>query len=289
MSKSKTIGDIKNKYVNHREALINNDKRSKQLALDYGTQPDWKENKVVAFDLETTSRRPDTARIVTASIVESWGSEATPDNSVFYEWLVRPSEPISDEAYRVHGVSDADADKDGLDGEYAVKQIVSHLQKTIDNKIPIVGYNSAYDFTVLNRECLRLGIAPLDEAKAILIDPLIVDLFFDPDKREPNPETKYKGTRQLSDNTVFYGCSFDNAHNSSYDCLATINITKVIIRRFEEQTGCLSAKQISSKLRSEWKPEVNRVRKMKGTYDDLFDTLGSAELPEEWEPDLISK
>lgn len=183
MPQEQSVNEAELKYVEHQLKLLTNYKESLDLETKHVPAYSWVANKVLAFDLETTSRNPNTARIVTASIVESWGIPATPDNSVLYEWLLRPSEPISDEAYSVHGVSNSEANKNGLNAKYAVKQIVGHLQTEINKGTPIVGYNSSYDLTILNRECLRLGIAPLDETDAIIIDPLIIDLFFDPKKR----------------------------------------------------------------------------------------------------------
>lgn len=92
---------------------------------------------LVGFDLETTGVDPQTARIVTASVL--------PGASL----LVNPGIPIPPDATAIHGVTDAHAAA-GMDYRDAVLAIGDALSAAWDSGGVIVGHNVAeYDLPLL--------------------------------------------------------------------------------------------------------------------------------------------
>ncbi|MDO5745971.1 MAG: 3'-5' exonuclease [Micrococcaceae bacterium] len=169
----------------------------------------WHTLPRAAFDLETTGRDPLDARIVTASIVVVNGRSEILQAR---EWLVDPGVAIPEEAAAIHGVSTAKAQAEGMDAATAVAEISAFLADLFQT-MPVMAFNAAYDFTVLDRESKRHGLAPISPAP--VIDPYILDKQVDKYRR---------GKRNLSVMSEFYGVQLLNAHTSAADAAATIGI-----------------------------------------------------------------
>ncbi len=173
----------------------------------------WWESPLVGFDLETTGPDPDTARIVTACAVT-----VEPDGRTApVTWLVNPGIEIPAEATAVHGITTAQAREDGWPAERAIREIVSILRTCA---LPVVAFNAAYDFTVLDREARRHGIEPLDPHP--VIDPYVLDKQVDRYRR---------GGRKLVDVARHYGVDLDNAHTAEADAVAAVRIAWAIGQR----------------------------------------------------------
>ncbi|MFL4474663.1 3'-5' exonuclease [Paeniglutamicibacter sp. MACA_103] len=169
----------------------------------------WHNLPRAAFDLETTGRDPLDARIVTASIVVVNGRSEILQTR---EWLVDPGVAIPEEAAAIHGVTTAKAQAEGMDAATAVAEISAFLADLFLT-MPVMAFNAAYDFTVLDREAKRHLVAPI--VASPVIDPYILDKQVDKYRR---------GKRNLSVMSDFYGVQLVNAHTSAADAAATIGI-----------------------------------------------------------------
>jgi hypothetical protein len=138
----------------------------------------WHRGPLLAWDLETTGPNPDTARIVTATIIEI-GREGIERTT---EWLVNPGIPIPLGASEIHGITTERAVRDGQDPEPAVFEIMAQIGLWMGRGRPALAFNASYDFTVLDRECRRYRIDTLSRRMgdvAPVIDPYVIDKHVD--------------------------------------------------------------------------------------------------------------
>lgn len=218
---------------------------AKRLMENPHNSSEWHKGKMVAFDTETTGPDSNEARIVTASIVETYGTPFDPDCVVVREWLAKPTAPISENASKVHGITNQHANEHGLPADLVVREVVDIIRKNVRAGVPIVGYNLSYDFTVLDRECKRLGIEPLSEEELIIIDAHFIDYKFD----------KYrKGSRRLADVARVYGVSEFDAHNSSADCLASAQLVYNMAQHYYPAHLLIAPETLCS-IERNWKKE----------------------------------
>ncbi|MFL4477749.1 3'-5' exonuclease [Paeniglutamicibacter sp. ORCA_105] len=169
----------------------------------------WHNLPRAAFDLETTGRDPLDARIVTASIVVVNGRSEILQTR---DWLVDPGVAIPEEASAIHGITTAKAQAEGMDSATAVAEISAFLADLFQT-MPVMAFNAAYDFTVLDRE-----------AKRHLLDPLVASPVIDPYVLDKQVDKYRRGKRNLSVMSEFYGVQLVNAHTSAADAAATIGI-----------------------------------------------------------------
>lgn len=182
-----------------------------------GEEGPWHERIRAGFDLETTGRDPNTARIVTASLVlvDPQGQLAAS-----YEWLVDPGVPIPAEAAAVHGVTTERAQAEGMPAPAAVAEIGETLRDMFTTGIPVIAFNAVYDFTVMDRELVRHGMQPL--APVPVVDPYVIDKQVDRFR---------KGKRTLTDVCAHYGVPLLDAHTSAADSLAAVGVADELARR----------------------------------------------------------
>lgn len=191
------------------------------------TLPDWAQ-VVAVFDTETTGIAPETTRIVSAHI-----SVINPDGNVegARDWLIDCGIEIPAEATAVHGITTEHMRAHGVDAADGVYEILQVLQGYFDAGIPVVAYNAAYDFTILDREAKRYGHDPLVGPKPI-VDPMIIDRQVD----------KYrKGKRTLEAATAVYGVTLDGAHNAAADAIAAGHVAKAIAKKYADQLNFSAA------------------------------------------------
>ncbi|GAA3696853.1 3'-5' exonuclease [Zhihengliuella alba] len=179
----------------------------------------WHQLPRAAFDLETTGTDPESARIVTASVIVVNGRSEIVHHR---EWLVDPGVEIPAAASAVHGITTERARAEGLPALEAVGEIAAHLTDLFAT-MPVLAFNACYDFTVLNREAARHGHGLLDPAP--VIDPLVLDRRVDRYRR---------GKRTLSALADFYRVPLSNAHTSLADAAATIGVADAQTARYRE-------------------------------------------------------
>lgn len=176
----------------------------------------WWERALVGFDTETTGPDPETARIVTACVAVHDPQHPT-DTSRVWDWLVNPGVEIPAEATAVHGITTERAAAEGVDPAVAVRAIITVL---LGFGLPIVAFNAAYDFTVLDREARRYGLEPL--VPDVVVDPFVLDKQLDRYRR---------GKRTLTAACEHYGVELTNAHDATADALAAVGLVRAMGQR----------------------------------------------------------
>ncbi|MDO4918887.1 3'-5' exonuclease [Kocuria sp.] len=180
----------------------------------------WTSSPRVSFDLETTGRDPQQARIVTASAVL-----VSPAGEVLqqWEWLADPGVEIPAEAAAVHGVSTERARAEGRPVAEVTAELAQLLAGFWDRGTPVLAFNAAYDLTVLTRECERHGL-PVPRPHPVL-DPFVLN---------KQVHRYRRGKRTLGALCEEYGVVLDAAHTSAADALATERLASTMAERFAE-------------------------------------------------------
>ena len=186
------------------------------------TLPQWA-NQIAVFDTETTGLDLQTARIVTATVVElDAEGRIVVDRP---EWLADPEIEIPETASNVHGITTEIARAQGRNYKEVISEIVETLRDCFARGIPVVAYNAPYDFTILHHQALALGLEPLQSPSPIL-DPLVIDKTYDKFRR---------GKRKLEIVAEFYKVSLDDAHNSKADAVAAGRVALAVMKNHIEK------------------------------------------------------
>ena len=176
----------------------------------------WSDTLAV-FDLETTGIDVETSRIVSATVAVIDVSGAVVER---VDWLLDPGIDIPEQATNVHGITTAEAVANGRVAGEGVTEIVATIRELLGRGLPIVAYNAPYDLSLLNREALRYGVAPL-VSPAPVVDPLVIDKQVD----------RYrKGKRTLEVTSAYYGVSLDDAHDAGADAIAAGRVAQAIAK-----------------------------------------------------------
>lgn len=189
---------------------------------DGDTDASWYD-RLGVFDLETTGIDTETSRIVSAyvGVLDALGAPKG------VSWLADPGVEIPAQASAVHGITTERARAEGRDAAEVVAEIVAVLRALLAQGVPVVIYNAAYDLTLLNRECLRYGIEPLNDPIPI-IDPLVIDRALD----------RYrKGKRTLEVAAEHYGVELMDAHDAQADAVAAGRVAQAIARKYSDALG----------------------------------------------------
>lgn len=181
----------------------------------------WGE-RLGVFDLETTGVDVDTSRIVSAcvAVLNEAGEVVSRWN-----WLADPGVDIPAGASAVHGITTERAQREGRPATLVVAEIVQTLRVLFDSGIPVTVYNAPYDLSLLDRECRRHGLEPLDHPTPV-IDPLVIDKAVD----------RYrKGKRTLEVTSALYEVSLDDAHDAGADAIAAGRVALALLRRYPDE------------------------------------------------------
>ena len=178
--------------------------------------------RIGVFDLETTGVDVDTSRIVSACIAvldDEGGVVAR------WDWLADPGIPIPEGASAVHGITTERARRDGRQSRVVIAEITQALRVLFATGIPVVVYNAPYDLTLLDRECRRNGLEPID-APGPVIDPLVIDKTVD----------RYrKGKRTLEVAAAHYQVALDDAHDAGADAIAAGRVAWALLKSFPDE------------------------------------------------------
>jgi len=180
------------------------------------------ESRRCGWDTETTSKNPHEARIVTAAIVGRGGDK--PEH--VQTWLINPGVPIPPETTEIHGIDDQIAQERGQDPKEALEEIADILARSIRYGMPLVAYNTAYDWSVLHYELARHGLPTMFDRLGgqpySLIDPLVLDKQADRYRR---------GSRKLKPTAEHYGVQLDSWHDAEADAIAALGIADALFER----------------------------------------------------------
>lgn len=183
----------------------------------------WAQGRLGSFDTETDGKDPTDARIITATVLGLGGGQDRSDR----KWLLQTERPIPAEASRIHGISTDYANQHGMERELAIEEITTHLQTMFIAGTPVIAFNAAYDWTVLDRECRRVGIPTLtdrlDREPSPVIDPHVIDKAVD--KFRP-------GSRTLGATCKFYEIDLGNAHDATADALGAARVAYKLAVRY---------------------------------------------------------
>lgn len=215
----------------------------------------WHLAPLAAFDLETTGVDPETARIITATLVRINGKALD-----VREWLVNPGVPIPAEATAVHGVTDEQAQTSGIDPATAAAQILAELDECWTGGRPVVIYNAPYDLTVLDRE-LRRHCSSAVTSWGTVVDPFVIDKELD----------RYrKGKRTLTATCEHYRCRLEGAHTSAGDAVAAARLAWRLGEVYGDQladAGRLN--DLQAGWRGEWAEQFEEYLASKGTPEKV--------------------
>lgn len=180
--------------------------------------PEWTD-KLIGFDLETTGTDPDTARLVSAAVVDFDDGERVDG----VEWEIDPGVEIPEEASLVHGVWEADR-AGRQDHDAAVLEIVEELGDAWRAGYTVVVFNAPFDLTLLQARARDAGAEFTVGGK--VMDPLVVDRYLD----------RYrKGRRTLEAQARHYGVPLDNAHTAEADAAAAVRVALAVAERWPDE------------------------------------------------------
>lgn len=178
---------------------------------------DWHLGPLAPFDLETTGVDVHEDRIVTA-YVGRVGKDVQAED---HDWLVNPAIDIPDAAAAIHGITTEHAFEHGMPAPIAVAEIAQRVAEALAEGIPVVGWNVVYDLSLLHAECLRNGVATVEQrlgrAPAPIVDGLVLD---------KQVARFRKGSRRLVDVTKVYGIDLAeiDAHGAKADAVAAARV-----------------------------------------------------------------
>ncbi|WP_442266987.1 exonuclease domain-containing protein [Tenacibaculum sp. ZS6-P6] len=173
---------------------------------------------IVFFDLETTGINIATDRIVEISILKIFPNGTQESKT----WLVNPEIEIPQQAIDVHGITN-----EKVVTEPTFKELASKINEMIFDS-DLAGFNSnRFDIPLLAEELLRAGIDfDMEERKAI-----DVQVIF-----------HKKEQRTLSAGYKFYcGKDLEDAHSAEADTLATYEILKAQLDKYEDIENSVEA------------------------------------------------
>ena len=170
------------------------------------------------FDLETTGTDICKDRIVEISILKVYPN----GNKESRTWLVNPERPIPPATTAFHGITD-----DKVANEPAFRQLSHQIYNMIKDS-DLGGYNSdRFDIPLLSEELLRAGV-DFDMKNRVSVD---VQTIF-----------HKKEERTLSAAYKFYcGKTLENAHTAEADTIATYEILKSQLDRYEDLENDIKA------------------------------------------------
>jgi DNA polymerase III subunit epsilon len=181
----------------------------------------WHRRRRVGFDVETTSRFPAEARIVSAALVTCDPEDAASPR--VREWLVDPGVEIPEETVEIHGITTDYVREHGQEASQAIAELLAALTREFISGAAVVVMNAPYDLAVLRAEAERFGLEfPLPKP---VIDPLVIDKQVDRYRR---------GKRRLNDLCGVHGVQLAEAHSAAPDALAAVQVADCQAEKYPE-------------------------------------------------------
>lgn len=207
----------------------------------------------VGFDLETTGVDSFLDVPVSYGFVEHRDGETLREGG-----YVNPGVPIPMGATAIHGITD-EMVRDAPALEVMTDVIAERLVATWAHGGVIVGMNVAYDLTMVDALCRRVGATPLEERAPIgpVMDVLILDRHFDRWR---------KGPRKLGDLCRHYDVPPGDAHSAVADAEASLGVFEAMTTRYPELLA-LETSAINDTLRGwyvEWLTSFSEYLQRKG-------------------------
>ena len=189
---------------------------------------------MIAFDVETTGKNPDTDQIIEISMcLYEAGNEES------YHRLLKPSVPITRGAERVHGISVED-----VQDAPSFSEVADEILGFMTAAEVIVGYNVRFDIRFVEKEFARIG------REVHLDEKLVVDPYRIWQAMEP---------RKLEDAHVrFVGSELENAHSATADVQAAVKVLRGMRRTFNlEEAAWEDLARLTNPDRESWIGDSN--------------------------------
>ena len=204
--------------------------------------PMWWQQRLCAFDIETTGVDVFSDRIVSASVIRCGGGEPTTTKT----WLINPGVEIPEGASKIHGITTERAQAEGVDPLSALVDISDELANAVLDRQTLVVCNAPFDLTMLRSELHRLHLVFLLDDAAV-IDPLVLDKHID----------RYrKGSRRLDALAQVYSAKLDRAHDSASDAITAARVAYRIGERNPE-IGAMSIADLQRLQRDAYREQAN--------------------------------
>lgn len=169
------------------------------------------------FDLETTGVNVAKDRIVEIAILKVFPN----GNKESYTWRVNPEMPIPAESSAIHGITD-----EMVANEPTFKELATKVYALIKDS-DLGGFNSnRFDIPLLAEELLRAEV-DFDMKKALSVD--VQTIFHKMEKRTLGAAYKFYCDKDLA-----------NAHSAEADTLATYEVLKAQLARYDELENDIS-------------------------------------------------
>jgi DNA polymerase-3 subunit epsilon len=227
------------------------------------------------FDTESTGVDVNADRIVTATIARITPGQPLDARS----WLLNPGIPIPAAATAVHGVTDEQAGGEGQDPYEAIAEIAQAIAAASIAGLPVIAFNAAFDFTILERECQRYG-SPF--TLPFVVDPFVLDKQLDKWR---------KGSRTLTATCEHYQVALNGAHDATQDALAAGRVAWRMCERWprELQIPLADLHELQALWRFAWAVEFQTyLRTKKGETDAVVNGEWPVQsLPAGWDPDAV--
>ncbi|AXO79902.1 3'-5' exonuclease [Olleya aquimaris] len=163
------------------------------------------------FDLETTGINITSDRVVEISILKVFPN----GNKESKTWLVNPEMPIPAEVSAIHGVTD-----ERVANEPTFKQLAPEINAMIKDA-DLAGFNSnRFDIPLLAEEMLRADL-DFDMKGRVAVD--VQTIFHKMEQRTLSAAYKFYCDKSL-----------ENAHTAEADTLATYEVLKAQVERYDE-------------------------------------------------------
>ncbi|MFA5712951.1 MAG: 3'-5' exonuclease [Bacteroidales bacterium] len=168
-------------------------------------------NPLLVFDLETTGLNIATDRIVEISALKLFPN----GNRESKTRRVNPTIPISEEASKIHGITDAD-----VANEPTFKEVAKSLANWIKG-CDFAGYNAIkFDIPILAEEFLRAGVN-FDFRERKIVD--VQNIFHKMEQRTLSAAYRFYCQKEL-----------ENAHSAEADTLATFEILEAQLSHYSD-------------------------------------------------------
>jgi DNA polymerase-3 subunit epsilon len=215
----------------------------------------WTDGELLCFDLETTGVDRFSDVPVSLALLRVC-------RGVVLERTVRlvdPGRPIPEGATAVHGITDEQARRDGMELPAAIDLVSSALVDASRRGVPVVGVKLDYDLTMVDVLCRGIDGRGLPERgwSGPVLDALVLDRHLD----------RYrKGRRTLTDLCELYGVVIDRAHSADSDAAAAGGVLLAMATRYEELSQA-SLNQLhlgQAEYHREWVASYDRWRWSRG-------------------------
>jgi len=198
------------------------------------TPTPWWQQPMMPFDLETTGVDVQQDRIVSGFVgtllpgTQRWAIQ------VGARVLVDPGIEIPAGATAVHGITTERVREHGCDAVTGVNSVAEALTQGLKAGFPIVGFNLAYDLSLLHWECIRNGLQTVDERLGFKLGPVV-----DAHVLDKQVDQYRKGSRKLEPTCAYWGVQLDQAHNAEADAIGATRLAYRLAKRHPLEIGDL--------------------------------------------------